>query len=242
MRRRVRRSVNGVIWIRQQHRRSPFPALGSRKLRVSETAEIIHAQCVALARRDNLKAHYDFLLFARRDRKNSRAEQAVPHPLEQCGIALASHYFLIDAARTVGVHRLAGNHLAVDRELQVLERSAFWQGEHVVCFANAGTAIDKGFSYLVTQNAIDEIDADVAALPVDIRRLNSAGRDLASRARCAFGYHPTRPGTRRRSWPDDLGGGESGDTKGGDQDDGAHLSPVERVYCETPPTAFLAHP
>src|SRR5207237_5246184 len=156
---------------------------------------------------NRLKADDDFRFFARSNWEDSRAEQAIPHPLEQRWIALAPYDLLIDLTRPVSAHGLAREQLAIDRELEILERGALWQREHEIRFANSASAIHERFGHFVAQHSIDEIDTYVAALTYDGTHRNAAGRHHARTALNA-GWNWARPWPRRAL--DDLAGHDCG--------------------------------
>src|SRR5207302_2140856 len=132
-------------------------------------AEIVDAQRISLPLGDALEANDDLTLLARPQREDSRAKHAVSHPLHQRGIALASHDLFIYTARFGRVHRLAGDELSIDRELEVAERRALRQREHVVRFADHRAAIDEPLVDLVAKHAIAQLDPDVAPRAYHLR-------------------------------------------------------------------------
>src|SRR6185437_16581360 len=87
-------------------------------------AEVIDAERIALARRHALEADDDPPLLARIERKDASAHEAVAHPLDERRIALGADDRLVDTARLVGVHRLAGDEAAVDRQFEILKGRA----------------------------------------------------------------------------------------------------------------------
>jgi hypothetical protein len=98
----------------------------------------------------------------------------VTHPFDERWIALAAHDLLVDLARLLGVHRLTGDHLAVDRQLEILERGALRHRKEIVRFSDGGAAIHEALVDLVPKHAVDQLDADVATRPNDVRRPDDA--------------------------------------------------------------------
>src|SRR5450759_3532388 len=162
--RRIRRSVHWIVGVRKHERHASLRLLIHLPLNRPRSPEIIDSPRIALSLRDGLKSHHDFLLFARRNRKDSRTQETIPHPFEQRRIALPADDLLIDLPRTVGAHCLAGDHLAIDREFQILERRALRQRKHEIRFAYPASAIDEHLGDLVAKHVIHKIDAHVTAL------------------------------------------------------------------------------
>src|SRR3954470_7796019 len=169
MRRRICGAVGGFLRICQNERRSTFRALIRLPARTSITAEIIDPKRVAFPLRDCLETHHYLLLLSGRDWKNPRAEQSVSHPLQQRRISLPAYDFLVDLARSVGAHRFTGDHLAVDRELEILKSRALRQREHEVCLTDSTATVDVRLGDLVAKYPIDQLHPDIARQPVDSR-------------------------------------------------------------------------
>ena len=143
-----------------------------------------------------MKAHHYFLLFARRDWKDSRAQKAVPHPLEQGRITLPADNLFIDLSCTIGAHCLAGYHLAVDRELQILECGALGQRKHEIRFTHSAASIDERLRDFIAQHAVGKVDAHVAALSYYDGRRNATRRHDAGSSPLARRWNRAGPGTR----------------------------------------------
>jgi len=105
------------------------------------------------------------------------------HPFHERGVALATHDLLIDAARLGGAQRLAADHLAVDRELQVAEGGVLRQWEDVIRFPNQPTAIDEAFLYFIAENAVAQLDAHVTARADDLLTVGQTFDDRTARHR-----------------------------------------------------------
>jgi hypothetical protein len=84
---------------------------------------------------DGLEAHDDALLFAGLDGK--MRVRSMPRPCtRRARVAVAPNDVLVDLPRALGRHGLAGHELAVDLELERLERGAGGHGEDVIRFAH----------------------------------------------------------------------------------------------------------
>src|ERR1700694_5854766 len=204
MRGRVCPSVHGLVGIHEHERRPSLELLTQLALSGPHSAEVVDSQRISFALGHSLKPHDHLFLLARRNRKDSRAEQSISHPFEKGGIALASNDLFVDLTRLVGIHCFTGDHLSIDGELEVLECGTLRQRKHEVRFTDSASTIYERLSDFVPQHAIDELDTHVAALPDDVRRLNLAHRSLTRH---------TRPAWRSRTWPsrralNDLGGNE----------------------------------
>ena len=198
MSRRVSRSIHRIVRISEQERGTTFRLLVNADLIRPHPPEIIDPQRIALTRCNCLKAHHDSFLFTRRDRKNSCAQQPIPHPLEQGWITLAANDLLIDLSCPICAHCFARDQLTIDRELEILKRGALRQRKHEIRFAYSTAAIDVGLRDFITQHAIDEVDTHVAALSDHIGRSNAARRHDARSTLPARWGNWTRPRTR---WP-----------------------------------------
>ena len=163
-------------WIGEHEARSSpvrhRPLAGDAR-RVLRPAEVIDPHGIAFPLGHHLIAHDDALLLARIDRKDPRAKQSVPHPLDERRIPLAPNDLFVDAPRVGRAHRLTGDELSVDRELEILERGALRQRKHVVRFADSSAIIDKALLDLVSHDAgrpiADELRAHVAAHAHNLR-------------------------------------------------------------------------
>ena len=114
---------------------------------------VIQPQGVALALGNRPEAHDHRLLLAGRDGEDARAQQALSHPLHECGITLTSHDLLVDRPRAVGAHGLARDHLAVNREREILERRTCRQRQQVVGLPHHIAAIHEVLGDLVANDA-----------------------------------------------------------------------------------------
>ena len=140
----------------------------------------VHAQCLALALRDRPKAHDHRARLAGLDRKDPRAQHAELHPLDERGIALPADNLFIDAACLTGAERLAGDHLAIDLQREILECGTTREGQHVVGLADPRTVVGPALGHLVAQHAAVEHDAHFARRADDLLAL-TAGRRRARR-------------------------------------------------------------
>ena len=168
---RVRRRVGSAELARRAIRKRERRRAGVARHRfvLAGAAEVVDAKRVAFTRRHALEAHDDALLFAGIEREDACTKQPVSHPFDERRIALRANDVLVDAARGVGVHRLAGHELAVDRELQVLKRGVVRQRKEIVGFADRAAAIDESLLDFVLEHAIGELDAHVAPCSRDVR-------------------------------------------------------------------------
>ena len=198
MRRRIGRSIGRIVRIGEHERRPTFRLLVHADLIRPHSAEVIDPQRIAFARRNCLKAHYDFFLFTGRDWKDSRPQQPVAHPLQQGRITLATNNLLVDLSRPICSHCLARDQLTVDRELEILECRTFRQRKHEVGFTDPASTIDVGLSYFIAQHAIDEIDTHVTALSKYVWCGNAARRHWADSSLAAWRWNRTWP---RMRWP-----------------------------------------
>jgi hypothetical protein len=99
----------------------------------------------------------------------------VTHPFDERWVALPTDDLFVDLARLLRIHRLTSDHLAVDRQLEVLERSALRHRKEVIRLADRGAAIHEAFVDLVPQHAVDQLDTDIAPRANDVRRPDDAG-------------------------------------------------------------------
>ena len=192
------------------------------------SADVVDAERTSFSFGDGLEAHDDALLFAGPNGEDACPQHAASHVLDERRVAVPPNDVLVDAARLVRRHGLAGHELAVDLELEGLERGPRRHGEDVVRFADQTAAVPKGLGHLVAKYAICELDTDLAGCA-----LNHAG--AWSWARSSFG---ARPGD------DDPLCGERG---WGRQDcyydnrSEAHWKFLAGFHWETPGSASLAH-
>jgi len=161
------------------------PTHAGARVHVHPPARPVHAQRIALALRHGLEPHDDAPLLAGLDGEDPRAQQPLPHPLHERGVPLAAHDLLVDAPRLLGPQRLAGDHLAVDGELEVLEGGAPGQREQVVGLADQTAAVDEALLDLVAEHAVDQLDAHLAPRALDGRAHGRAARrrDVGARLR-----------------------------------------------------------
>src|SRR5687767_4031957 len=157
------------------------------------TTEIVDAHRIALTLGHCVEADDDAPRLPRRDWKDPGAQQAMSHPLDERGIATLPDDVLIDAPGLIGAHRLTGDELTVDLQLQSFERGVLGKRKEIVRLADAAAAIDEGLFDLVVQHAVAQLDLDVAGAPLDVGYGDAAA--LARRT----------PGTRERrarTWND----------------------------------------
>src|SRR5262249_53894517 len=141
-------------------------------------------------------------------------------------------------------HRLAGDHLAVDREREILERRVLREREDVVGLADRPAAVDVRLRHLVTHDAPVEIRAHGARRPNDARRPLRAERDARTDLSRIDEVALARS---RRAWSRlaELGGGRRG--AGGQENEkrmeesAEHRSSRWHVARETPAAEKLAH-
>ena len=177
-------------------------------------AKPIEAKGIAFAFGDRAEANDDTLLLARLDREDARAQEAVSHPFDERRIAELAHDFLVHAARTLGIHRLTGHHLAVDREHELFERRALWQRQQEVGLADRPAVIRVGLRHFVPHDATIEFGAHTARGAHDLRR---HGTSAVERPTIGVG-HARSARTNRHVHP--LGGGcvRNDDGQGDGQD------------------------
>ena len=161
LRGRVRVAPPG-LGIAQRERRLTRVVRARGCERAPAAALVVDANRIALTRRDHLEAQHHALLFAGIDREDPRAKEPVAHPLDQCGITLATHDLFVRRSRASGVHDLAAHELSVDRELQLLKRRARGERIHVVRLLHRRAAIAERFLHFVAQHVIGERRAHVA--------------------------------------------------------------------------------
>jgi hypothetical protein len=134
-------------------------------------------------------------LFAGIQRKDSRAEQAVAHPLDERGIALRANDLFVDATGIRGVHRFARHELAVDRKQQILKCGVGGERKEIVCLADARAEVYKSLIDFVVQYMIDQLDVYVAARAPDV------GAAVEGWECWAIGYRENSGSTRARNDP-----------------------------------------
>ena len=70
---------------------------------------------------------------------------------------------------STGVHRFAGDELAVDRQFEILKRRVRRERKEIIRLANPAAAIHKSLIDLVLKHVVGELDAHVAPRPLDPR-------------------------------------------------------------------------
>src|SRR5688500_3682320 len=125
-------------------------------------AEVVDAYRVTLTLGHRMKAHDHAPCLASSNGKDARAQESMSHPLDERGIAALPHAVHVDTARLVGAHGLAGDELAVDLELQPLERGVLRKRKEVVRHSDSAAAIDEGLFDLVVQHPVAQLDLVVA--------------------------------------------------------------------------------
>src|SRR5687767_14446547 len=130
--------------------------------------EVVDPHRIALTLGHRVKAHDDAARLASTDRKDSRAQESMAHPLHECRIAALPDDVLVDAPCLVGAHRLPGHELAVDLELQSFERGVLRKRKEIVRLADSTAPVDEGLFDLIVQHAVAQLDLDVAGPSLDV--------------------------------------------------------------------------
>ena len=148
-------------------------------------AEIVHAHRIALTLSHLRIPHDHALRLARIDREDPHAQQPVTHPLHERRILHPRHDLFIHLPSLRRTHRLAAHHVAVDGELEILERRPMRHRVHVVRLRHPPAAVDERFGYFIPRNAAHQLHAHVAGHALQHRSRR--------RAKAAVHLRATRP-------------------------------------------------